>query len=118
MIADYEVRLPVSAPSFGLALQAVIGTVAEHGYTEMRDVPGDQQAALREQVRSAVKQRTGHPTQTLASGSLLVFVCEPIHQQHAAGRERWIAKATSIRRRGLGAAGRRPGPWPWPRRGS
>ena len=31
MIADYEVRLPVSAPSFGLALQAVIGTVAGAG---------------------------------------------------------------------------------------
>jgi hypothetical protein len=38
----------------------------------MWNVPGDQQAALRKQVRS----RTGHPTQTLARGSLLVFVCE------------------------------------------
>ena len=65
-------RLLVSTLRFGLALQAVIGTVAEHGYPEMRDVSGDQQAALCKQFRSAVKQRTGHPTWTLASGSLLV----------------------------------------------
>lgn len=80
---------------FDLAVQALTGTVAEHGYAEMWNVPGDQQAALRKQVRSAVKKRTGHPVQTLARGSLLVFVCEPIHQQHAAGREHAIAQATS-----------------------
>jgi len=78
---------------FDLAVQALTGTVAEHGYAEMWNVPGDQQAALRKQVRSAVKKRTGHPTQTLARGSLLVFVCEPIHQQHAAERERRIAQS-------------------------
>ena len=95
---------------FDLALQAITGTVAEHGYAEMWNVPGDQQAALRKQVRSAVKQRTGHPTQTLARGSLLVFVCEPIHQQHAAEREHAIAQAT-----GSAATGQPPQslPTPW-----
>jgi hypothetical protein len=78
---------------FDLAVQAIAGTVAEHWYAEMRDVLGDQQAALRKQVRSAVKKCTGHPVQTLAHGSLLVFVCEPIHQQHAAERERRIAQS-------------------------
>jgi hypothetical protein len=98
---------------FDLALQAVTGTVAEHGYAEMWNVPGDQQAALRKQVRSAVKKRTGHPTQTLARGSLLVFVCEPIHQQHAAERERAIAQATGSVLTGQPALSL-PTPWPCP----
>ena len=95
---------------FALALQAIAGTVAEHGYAEMWNVPGDQQAALRKQVRSAVKKRTGHPVQTLARGSLLVFVCEPIHQQHAAVREHAIAEATSSVLTGRPA---QPLPTPW-----
>ncbi len=95
---------------FDLAVQAVTGTVAEHGYAEMRGVPGDQQAALRRQVRSAVKKRTGHPTQTLARGSLLVFVCEPIHQQHSAERERRIAQAFGSVLPGQPA---QPLPTPW-----
>jgi hypothetical protein len=95
---------------FGLALQAITGTVAEHGYAEMWNVPGDQQAALRKQVRSAVKKRTGHGTQTLARGSLLVFVCESIHQQHVAEREHAIAEATSNVLTGQAA---QPLPTPW-----
>lgn len=62
---------------FELVVQAITGTVAEHGYAEMWNVPGDQQAAPRKQVRSAVKKRTSHGTQTLACGSLLVFVGRP-----------------------------------------
>jgi hypothetical protein len=73
--------------------RAITGTVAEHGYAEMRDVPGDLQAALRKQVRAAVKKRTGHPVQTLACGSLPVFVCDPIHLQHGAERARASAQA-------------------------
>jgi len=95
---------------FGLAVQALTGIVAEHGYAELWNVPGDQQAALRKQVRSAVKKRTGHPAQTLARGSLLVFVCEPIHQQHAAERERAIAQATGSVLAGQPA---QPLPTPW-----
>ena len=47
MVADYEVRFPVSTPRFGLALQAVIGTVAEHGGAVHRAVlPGLRFAGL------------------------------------------------------------------------
>lgn len=95
---------------FDMAVQALTGTVAEHGYAEMWNVPGDQQAALRKQVRSAVKKNTGDPTQTLARGSLLVFVCEPIHQQHAAEREHAIAQATGSVLTGQPA---QPLPTPW-----
>ena len=51
---------PVLHDRFALIVQIITHTVAEHGYAEMRNVPGDQQAALRKQVRSAVRQRTGH----------------------------------------------------------
>jgi hypothetical protein len=76
----------------------------------MWNVPGDQQAALRKQVRSAVKKRTGRPIRTLARGSLLVFVCTPIHQQHAGERERAIAEATGGVLAGQPA---QPLPTPW-----
>ncbi len=74
------------------------------------DVPGDQQAALRKRVRSAVRKCTGHPVQTLARGSMLVFVCEPIHQQHAAERERRIARSFGGALTGQPA---QPMPTPW-----
>lgn len=54
---------------FDLAVQAIAGTVAEHRYAEMRDVPGDQQAALRKQVRSAVRKCTGHPSRPSPTGA-------------------------------------------------
>jgi hypothetical protein len=98
---------------FDLAVQVIAGTVAEHSYAEMRDVPGDQRATLRKQVRSAVKKRTGHPVQTLAIESLLVFVCEPVHQQHASEREHAIAQtfASSLTRKSARPS-RRPGACP------
>jgi hypothetical protein len=69
---------PVLDERFALIVQIITDTVAEHGYAEMRNVPGDQHAALRKQVRSAVRQRTGHGLQTLVHESMVVFICEPI----------------------------------------
>jgi hypothetical protein len=74
-------------------VQVVMETVAEHGYAELRGVPGDHQAALRKHVRSAVKKRTGYGTQTLVHESMVIFVCEPIHQRHAEGHARAAAEA-------------------------
>jgi hypothetical protein len=45
---------------FALVVQVITGTVAEHGYAEMWNVLGDQQAALRKQVRSAVTSMADH----------------------------------------------------------
>ena len=67
----------------GLVVEVIADTVAEHGYAEMWNVPGDHHAALCKQVRSVVKARTGHGTQSLVHESMVVFICEPIHQQHA-----------------------------------
>jgi len=45
---------PVLDDQFALIAQIITATVAEHGYAEMHNVPGDQHAALRKQIRSAV----------------------------------------------------------------
>jgi hypothetical protein len=71
---------PVLDDRFALIAQIITDTMAEHGYAEMRNVPGDQHAALRKQVRSAVRQRTGRGFQTLVHESMVIFICEPISQ--------------------------------------
>jgi hypothetical protein len=76
-----------------LVVQVITDTVAEHGYAEMWHVPGDHQAALRKQVRSAVRQRTGYGIQTLVHQSMVVFICKPIHEQYADERARTAAIA-------------------------
>lgn len=92
-IMDKHFPAPLLDDRFALVVQIIIDTVAEHGYAEMRHVPGDQQAALRRQVRSAARQRTGHGLQTLVHQSMVVFICEPISQQHATEHERAAAEA-------------------------
>ena len=101
---------PVLHDRFALTVQIITDTVAEHGYAEMRNVPGDQHAALRKQVRSAVRQRTGHGLQTLVHESMIIFICEPISQQRAAERERAAAEAMGRLLTGEQAA---PMPTPW-----
>lgn len=92
-IMDKHFPEPALDDRFALIVQIITDTVAEHGYAELRNVPGDQQAALRKQVRSAVRQRTGHGLQTLVHESMVVFICEPISRQHAAEHARAAAEA-------------------------
>jgi hypothetical protein len=66
-IMDKLFTEPVPDGRFPLIVQIITDTVAEHGYAEKRNVPGDQQSALRKQVRSALRQRTGHRLHTLVS---------------------------------------------------
>ena len=80
---------------FPLVAQIVTDLIVEHGYAEIRDVPGDQQAALRKHVRSAVRRRTGHGTRTFVHKSMIIFVCEPIHEQHSAENMRAAAEAVN-----------------------
>jgi hypothetical protein len=40
-----------------------------------------------------VKKRTGYSSQTLVHESMIIFVCEPIHQQHAEEPARAAAEA-------------------------
>lgn len=75
-----------------LVVQLITDTVVEHGYAEIRGVPGDHHAALRKQVRAAVRKRTGYGIQTLVHESMIVFVCEPIHEQHADEQSRMAAE--------------------------
>ena len=109
-IIDKLFAEPVLDDRFPLIVQIIADTVAEHGYAEMRNVPGDQQAALRKQVRSAVRQQTGHGLQTLVHESMVIFICEPISQQHAAERDRAAAEAMSRLLTGEQSV---PMPTPW-----
>ena len=67
--------------------------VVEHGTAEILAVPGDHQAALRREVRAAVRKRTGHGMQTYAHESMVIFVCQPIYDQHAEEHARFAAEA-------------------------
>ncbi|MBM0229533.1 MULTISPECIES: hypothetical protein [Micromonospora] len=69
-------RVPVVA-------QVICDVVREHGYAEVREVPGDQLAVLRKEIRSLIRQRTGHPAQTLVHGDLLLVVCDPLRDRKA-----------------------------------
>jgi len=68
---------------FPLIVGIVADTVLEHGTAEILGVPGDQQAALRREVRAAVKKRTGYGLTTHAHESMVIFVCDPIFDLHA-----------------------------------
>jgi hypothetical protein len=80
---------------FPLVAQLITDLIMEHGYAEVRHVPGDQQAALRKHVRLAVRRLTGHTTQTFVHESVVIFVCEPIHKLHEEENMRNAAEAMS-----------------------
>jgi hypothetical protein len=84
---------PPLDPRFPLVVQVLADTVIEHGTAEILGVPGDQQAALRREVRAAVRKRTGHGMETYARDSMVVFVCQPIYDQHAEEHVRAAAEA-------------------------
>ncbi|MFE9204870.1 hypothetical protein [Micromonospora sp. NPDC007230] len=69
-------RVPVGAP-------VVCDVVREHGYAEVREVPGDQLAVLRKEIRSLIRQQTGHAAQTVVHGDLLLVVCDPLRDAGA-----------------------------------
>ncbi|MFG1833853.1 hypothetical protein [Micromonospora chersina] len=66
-----------------MVTQVVCDVVREHGYAEVRDVPGDQLAVLRKEIRSLIRQQMGHPAQTLVHGDLLLVVCDPLRDAEA-----------------------------------
>lgn len=84
---------PALDPRLPLVVQVLTDTVAEYGTAEILGVPGDQQAALRREVRAAVRKRTGHGMQTYAHESMIVFVCQPVYDQHAGEHARMAAEA-------------------------
>lgn len=80
---------------FPLVVQLVADIVLEYGTAEIYGVPGDHQAALRREVRTAVRKRAGHGMETHAHESMVVFVCRPIYDQHAEEHARVAVEAMS-----------------------
>ena len=84
---------PTPDGRLGLVVRVVADLVLEYGYAEIRAVPGDQQAALRAQVRAAVRKRSGHGTKTHVYKSMVIFVCDEIYDQHADQHDRDVGEA-------------------------
>ncbi len=78
---------------FPLVVHVVTDTVLEYGTAEILGVPGDQQTALRREVRAAVRKRAGHRMETYVHESMVVFVCQVIYDQHAETHARMAAEA-------------------------
>ena len=79
-----------------LVIQVVTDFVLEYGYAEIQSVPGDQQAALRARVRTAVRERTGHSTRTHVLQSMIFFVCDALYKQHAEEHDRHAREAMNM----------------------
>lgn len=94
---------PIADSRLPLVAQLVTDMVVQHGYAEVRDVPGDQQTALRKEIRSQVRKRTGHSIQTVLRGHMIFVVCEPIHAMHAQERSKAVAEAVADLVAGHGA---------------
>ena len=92
-IMDKLFPAPELDPRFPLVVQVVSDTVIEHGAAEILGVPGDHQAALRKEVRAAVRKRTGYGMETYAHEAMVIFVCQPIYDQHELEHARFAAEA-------------------------
>jgi hypothetical protein len=74
---QHDRRLPV-------VVQAAADSIVAHGHTEIHNVPGNYQDALRRLTRAEVKTRTGHGCRTWAREGIVVIVCEPVRASHEA----------------------------------
>src|SRR5262245_7474007 len=83
---------PPAHPQLPLIVRVVSDSVADHGYAEVHDVPGDQQTELRRRIRALVRKETGHSCQSLVHESMVVVVCEPIAQLHREEERREAAQ--------------------------
>lgn len=82
-LLDKLFPVPKLNDHFPLIVQVITDTVVEYGTAEILNVPGDQQAALRKEVRAEVKKRAGYGLTTHAHESMVIFVCDPIYDLHA-----------------------------------
>jgi hypothetical protein len=92
-LMDKHFPQPTLDSRFPVVVQVVTDTIVEYGDAEILSVPGDQQAALRKEVRAAVRKRTGYGVQTYVHESMVIFVCRPIYDQHADVYQRELAEA-------------------------
>lgn len=94
-LAIMDKLFPAPAPDQRLPLIAKLGadTILEHGHAEVRDVPGDQQQALRTAVRTLVRQRAGENCRSYVHESVIFFVSEAIYAEHAEENMRAAAEA-------------------------
>lgn len=95
-IIDKQFPQPALDPRFALVVQLLADTIVDLGLAEILHVPGDQQAAMRKEVRAAVHERTGFGLTTYVRESAVSFTCEPVYASHA--RENSIRVAEAMQR--------------------
>ena len=78
-----------------LIAMAAADLLGEHGYAEVRQVPGDQQKLLRSAVRSLVRKQTGHSVQSLVHESMVIFTCDAIYDLKRAEHGRAAMEAVA-----------------------
>lgn len=84
---------PTDNERLPLIAQVVADLIVEHGFAEIHDVPGDQLAALRKQIRAKVRAATGHPIETHHINDVLYLSCDPIYRTHAVEYQREAVQA-------------------------
>lgn len=94
-VIDREFPEPIAHAQLPLIVQLTADVVLEQGFAEVRDVPGDQQAALRKRVRELVRHRASVGCRTYVHGGLVIFSCEEIYDRHAEEHSRQAADAIS-----------------------
>ena len=67
--------------------------INHRGFAEVHGVPGDQQEALRRQVRKLIRLRTGHLVRTYCSRGSVYIECHAIYEEHAEQLEREASDA-------------------------
>ena len=76
---DRHFPKPKASKRLDPVAKAAADLLGEHGYAEVRHVPGDQQKLLRSAVRSLVRKQTGHSVQSLVHEAMVIFTCDSIY---------------------------------------
>ena len=92
-IMDQLFPAPIPDQRLPLLAKLTVDAILEHGHAEIRDVPGDQQQALRTAVRTLVRQRAGEGCRSYVHESVIFFVSEAIYAEHAEEDMRAAAEA-------------------------
>lgn len=84
---------PPDDDRLGPVAQLAADAVTDRRYAEVRDVPGDQQAALRNAIRELVRKRTCYATNTFVRSTTIPVICDEAHRLRSHEYDREAANA-------------------------
>lgn len=86
---------PTPDPRLPLVAQLAADAIAERGYVEIHDVPGDQQTELRTMLRTLARKRTGQSVRTYSIAEIIFAECEAVHRRRAEQERHQAAAAVN-----------------------